>query len=1130
MIDLKVRLHSGSLAETLWTFRPAEMLSGNGPLRRSLRWVAGVLVAGVIVVPAIYEIRTSALQSWLLSRYAQKLSYKVHPGRSSNIVFPQHGPFDIRAGYALIPDFQRRLEAAGYRVTSQARFSPELERAARWGILPPFREPASTRLTIQGEDGARIFQTAVADLHFESFETIPSLLVKSVVLIEDRDLEQAVDDRSNPVVDWDRLAKAVLLYAAHKLGLPVSVEGGSTLATQMEKYRHSHEGRTNSIAAKLRQMTDATLKVYHNGPDTRDERRQIILDYLNSVPLAAAPKYGEIHGIGDGLYTFFGLKLHDFQKALLSADTDPAKAKALKQALALLCSVKAPTYYLLKNHSALEARVRFYSQMLARAQVISPELAKLVIDQPLSFHTPEPSSYASSYVRSKAVNDVRNRLLRLLGIPSLYELDRLDVNVESTINANLQRKVEGLFHNLRNPEFVEANGFRQERLLANGDPSKVVYGMMLFEKTPEGNLLRIVTDNLDAPFDINTGMKMQLGSTAKLRTLANYLYVVSSLYEKYSRMDRRALDQETKAARDPITTWTIRTLNQSIGMGIDALLQLALERKYSASPKESFFTGGGVHAFHNFDSKDDGRILTVREATERSVNLVYLRLMRDLVRYYEARLPYDSNAVLSDIDNPLRHKLLQRIADEESKYFLFRAYRELQGRPAVEIIESLLGNRAKSDRNLTVLFYAWNRGGDDRALTRWLETYLGTVTPQQVRRMVKAYGNPGLDLSDYGYLLGIHPLQLWCGGELIRDPSLEWNQLWSRSGVPRQIASAWLFKTRNRPAQDLRLKIRFEQDAFTRMTAFWQRLGFPFDRLVPSLATAIGSSGDRPEALARLMGIFLNGGVLRPSVRVTRVQFGGGTPYETTMRFAEPEGKRVLPEAVARAILPVLAEVVNSGTAARVAGAYKVDGKPLVLGGKTGSGDNRFDAVGRRGRVISSRPVDRTAVFVFYIGDRFYGTIVAYVQGEESDNYSFTSSLPVAILKFLAPAIGDLFSSDSRPPVPVQKSLTIASKPDQTLRAAERVSSRSPTGGRLVLAAENSQPTDSAALASRVPDPSDNGSINSTSQASATLPEDFLPVPVPNTTQTVMKEAGLRSPAEKAAAIEPKKPGGKRKS
>ena len=134
-----------------------------------------------------------------------------------------------------------------------------------------------------------------------------------------------------------------------------------------------------------------------------------------------------------------------------------------------------------------------------------------------------------------------------------------------------------------------------------------------------------------------------------------------------------------------------------------------------------------------------------------------------------------------------------------------------------------------------------------------------------------------------------------------------------------------------------------------------------------------------------------------------------------------------MPQAVARAILPVLAQVVQAGTAVRLAGAYKIGNKTVTVGGKTGSGDNRFDSFGRGGQVISSRPVDRTAVFVFYIADRFFGVITVFVPGKEAGDYGFTSSLPVAILKLLAPDIQALLArpKDS----PAEKKIILVSNP-----------------------------------------------------------------------------------------------------
>jgi membrane peptidoglycan carboxypeptidase len=1005
MIRFKLRPLSNS-AEELSELTKLKNIRAVVHRRPWLKWIAWSSVAAIFI---FYEIRTSALQSWVLSSYARKMHYKVESGPSPNIVFPKNGPFDVRAGYSLIPEFERRLNAAGYKVAQQVRFSPELARAAQWGIQPPYDEPPATRLTIRGMDGQPLFQAPVVGEYFDSFEEIPDLAVKSLLMIENRELDEPSDIRTNPVVDWNRLAKAAILYAGHKLGLPVPVEGGSTLATQMEKYRHSYDGRTNSILSKLRQMTDASLKVYQNGQDTREERRQIVLDYLNSIPLAAAPGYGEIHGIGNGLRAWFDLDIHAIQKGFSLRDDDPQKARAFKSTLALLCSVKAPSYYLVQNHSALQARVHLYTQLFAKMQLISSNFANCVLAEPLKFSVRQPHHRLPPYAERKSVNEIRSKLVNLLGIPGMYELDRLHLNVESTIDPTLQHKAIDLFENLHKSEFVDKAGLRGEHLLATGDPSKVIYGMMLFEKTVQGNLLRVVTDNLNAPFDINTGMKMQLGSTAKLRTLSNYMDVAADLYRELSSLSSEELDRQAKNARDPITLWTYETLAKERGIDLDAFLQLALDRKYSASPGEAFFTGGGQHVFHNFDKNDNGRILTVREATTRSVNLVYIRLMRDLVRYYQARLPYNTDEVVSNPDNPVRGEMLQKIADAESKYFLYQAYKSFDKQTPDKIVETLLGKNSKSDRHLSILFYAWRHNADQQALADWLAAHMGSVTPEQTERMAKAYSNPRLNLSDYGYLLGIHPLKVWCAGEMFRQPSIRWDELWAESGEARHIASTWLFKTRNRPAQDLRLRIRFEQDAFLRMTPHWKRLGFPFDNLVPSYATAIGSSGDRPEALAQLMGILLNGGLRQQTKRMAELHFAAGTPYETVMIPAESKGVRVMPEAAARAILPVLATVVQSGTAVRLSGALKSGNQPLVVGGKTGSGDNRYDSFGRGGHLISSNPTDRTAVFVFYISDRFFGVITAFVPGKDAGNFVFTSSLPVAILKLLTPDINALW-------------------------------------------------------------------------------------------------------------------------
>ena len=120
----------------------------------------------------------------------------------------------------------------------------------------------------------------------------------------------------------------------------------------------------------------------------------------------------------------------------------------------------------------------------------------------------------------------------------------------------------------------------------------------------------------------------------------------------------------------------------------------------------------------------------------------------------------------------------------------------------------------------------------------------------------------------------------------------------------------------------------------------------------------------------------------------------------------EERGQRVLPSEVAAALRGALSQVVEAGTARRLHGSFQLaDGTPLVLGGKTGTGDNRIESTTRGGHVLSSRAMNRTATFVFYLGPRHFGTLTAFVPGQAAEGFRFTSALPVQVLKGMAPLL-----------------------------------------------------------------------------------------------------------------------------
>ena len=84
------------------------------------------------------------------------------------------------------------------------------------------------------------------------------------------------------------------------------------------------------------------------------------------------------------------------------------------------------------------------------------------------------------------------------------------------------------------------------------------------------------------------------------------------------------------------------------------------------------------------------------------------------------------------------------------------------------------------------------------------------------------------------------------------------------------------------------------------------------------------------------------------------------------------------------------------------------------MGGKTGTGDHRFETYGKGGVLLSSRVVSRSGTFVFYIGERHFGTLTAYVKGPDAAKYQFTSALPTQILKTLAPQLRDEINREAR--------------------------------------------------------------------------------------------------------------------
>ena len=634
---------------------------------------------------------------------------------------------------------------------------------------------------------------------------------------------------------------------------------------------------------------------------------------------------------------------------------------------------RRPSFYLApRGRDELDRMTDSHLRVLTQAGVIEAPLRDAALAQKLAFRDPRSQPTVQPLPTNKGVTLARTRLAGMLGVP-LYDLDRLDLRANTTLQHELQESVTAYLQKLADPDYAAQLGLIGERLLTPTSTRSVRYSFTLFERTPSGNQVRVQTDNTDQPFDINEGSKLELGSTAKLRVLASYLETVAQIHRDYGGMSVAELRKVEVEPLDFILRWGIDHLVASRDRDLSAMLQAAMERRYSASPYESFFTGGGLHTFNNFRKEDNGRRPMLLEALRESINLPFVRLLRDLIRHDIYQNAGSKVQLLADDKDPRRADYLDRFVDKESQVYLRRFWVKYRDKDANQRLETFLDGLRPWPVRLAAIHRYLQPQADLASFSAFLRERLprGSLTDKRAAELYERYGPGKFNLNDQGYVARVHPLELWLLGYLQKQPQATFGEAVAASGAERKEVYGWLFKSRHKNARDKRIRILLEVEAFLDLHQQWKKLGYPFDHLVPSYATALGSSGDRPAALAELMGIIVNDGVRMPTLRLEHLDFALGTPYET--RFA-PEatlGQRVMTSEVAATLRNALSQVVDAGTARRLQGTFsRPDGAPLVMGGKTGTGDNRLQTFSAGGHVRSSKALNRTATFVFYIGPR----------------------------------------------------------------------------------------------------------------------------------------------------------------
>ncbi|MEN6584678.1 MAG: glycosyl transferase family 51, partial [Sulfuricella sp.] len=587
----------------------------------------------------------------------------------------------------------------------------------------------------------------------------------------------------------------------------------STLATQIEKFRHSPDGLTLTVHDKMQQMASASVRAYLGGENTLPARKAIVVSYLNTVPLAAVSGFGEVNGIGDALWAWYGLDFEQVNRTLRGWPANKSNlaevASAYKHALSLMISQRRPSDYLSGDHVALEALTDSHLRVLAREGVIPSDLRDAALKVKLHFRRGALLEENGAYAYRKAANAVRVRLASELGLSRLYELDRMDLSVNTSLDKDLQQKVTEILRKLKDPAYSRAAGLYGDRLLGAADPGKIIYSFTLHELTPEGAKLRIQADNYDQPFDINQGTKLDLGSTAKLRTLVTYLEIIEQLHQQYADATPEALRDVAVAPNDRITRWAIDYLIQDGDKSLSAMLDAALDRQYSADPGELFFTGGGAQYFKNFKHEEDSEVMNLRDATRNSVNLVFIRLMRDIERYYMFQIPGSSANILKDINDPQREKYLKKFADKEGKEFIGRFYLKYKGKTAQEINDLFYSGLRSTPRRLAAAYRYINPNSTPAQFAVFMETRLPSFRnsgAHAAQTLYDTYAPGKYSLADQGYVAHVHPLELWLVQYLTAHPGAHYKDVIQASSAERIAVYGWLINTGRKNVQDTRIR------------------------------------------------------------------------------------------------------------------------------------------------------------------------------------------------------------------------------------------------------------------------------------------------------------------------------------
>lgn len=140
---------------------------------------------------------------------------------------------------------------------------------------------------------------------YDDFVVVLFWVVQVLMFIENCDLFDEFWLNMNLVVDWVCFSCVILGCVGCMVSDDFDVLGGSILVIQIEKYCYFLDGIICDGSEKLCQMVLGSVCVYCDGEEILLVCYWIFVDYFNIVLFFVVFGYGEVNGLGDGLWVWF---------------------------------------------------------------------------------------------------------------------------------------------------------------------------------------------------------------------------------------------------------------------------------------------------------------------------------------------------------------------------------------------------------------------------------------------------------------------------------------------------------------------------------------------------------------------------------------------------------------------------------------------------------------------------------------------------------------------------------------------------------------------------------------------------------------------------------------------------------